>query len=328
MKQQIIINVMQQMLPHLDNAQMQKLQKVLEIALFNCEITAQTEKKDIDDNPKLIDAFVAAKRIEGCSEKTLKYYRITIETMVASIDKGIRHIQTEDLRSYLTDYQSKNQSSRVTIDNIRRILSSFFSWLEDEDYILKSPVRRIHKVKTATNIKETYTDEDLEKMRDNCTELRDLAMIDMLASTGMRVGEMVLLNRNDIDFNERECIVFGKGSKERVVYFDARTKIHLQNYLRSRKDDNPALFVSLKSPYERLKIGGVEVRLREFGKQLGLQRVYPHKFRRTLATTAIDKGMPIEQLQQLLGHRKIDTTLQYAMVKQSNVKIAHRKYIG
>lgn len=328
MKQQIIINVMQQMLPHLDNAQMQKLQKVLEIALFNCEITAQTEKKDIDDNPKLIDAFVAAKRIEGCSEKTLKYYRITIETMVASIDKGIRHIQTEDLRSYLTDYQSKNQSSRVTIDNIRRILSSFFSWLEDEDYILKSPVRHIHKVKTATNIKETYTDEDLEKMRDNCTELRDLAMIDMLASTGMRVGEMVLLNRNDIDFNERECIVFGKGSKERVVYFDARTKIHLQNYLRSRKDDNPALFVSLKSPYERLKIGGVEVRLREFGKQLGLQRVYPHKFRRTLATTAIDKGMPIEQLQQLLGHRKIDTTLQYAMVKQSNVKIAHRKYIG
>lgn len=328
MKQQIIINVMQQLLPHLDNAQMQKLQKVLEIALFNCEITAQTEKKDIDDNPKLIDAFVAAKRIEGCSEKTLKYYRITIETMVASIDKGIRHIQTEDLRSYLTDYQSKNQSSRVTIDNIRRILSSFFSWLEDEDYILKSPVRRIHKVKTATNIKETYTDEDLEKMRDNCTELRDLAMIDMLASTGMRVGEMVLLNRNDIDFNERECIVFGKGSKERVVYFDARTKIHLQNYLRSRKDDNPALFVSLKSPYERLKIGGVEVRLREFGKQLGLQRVYPHKFRRTLATTAIDKGMPIEQLQQLLGHRKIDTTLQYAMVKQSNVKIAHRKYIG
>ena len=328
MKQQIISEVVQQMLPHLDNAQMQQLQKVLENTLFGCKITARTEKKDTDDNPKLIDAFVAAKRIEGCSEKTLKYYRITIETMVASIDKGIRHIQTEDLRSYLTDYQSKNQSSRVTIDNIRRILSSFFSWLEDEDYILKSPVRRIHKVKTATNIKETYTDEDLEKMRDNCTELRDLAMIDMLASTGMRVGEMVLLNRNDIDFNERECIVFGKGSKERVVYFDARTKIHLQNYLRSRKDDNPALFVSLKSPYERLKIGGVEVRLREFGKQLGLQRVYPHKFRRTLATTAIDKGMPIEQLQQLLGHRKIDTTLQYAMVKQSNVKIAHRKYIG
>lgn len=229
MKQQIISEVMQQMLPHLDNAQMQQLQKVLENTLFGCEITAQTEKKDADDNPKLIDAFVSAKRIEGCSEKTLKYYRTTIETMVASTDKGIRHIQTEDLRSYLTDYQSRNQSSRVTIDNIRRILSSFFSWLEDEDYILKSPVRRIHKVKTATNIKETYTDEDLEKMRDSCTELRDLAIIDMLASTGMRIGEMVLLNKADINFNERECVVFGKGDKERIVYFDARTKIHLQN---------------------------------------------------------------------------------------------------
>ena len=328
MKQQIISEVMQQMLPHLDNAQMRQLQKVLEKALFGCEITAQIEKKDTDDNPKLIDAFVSAKRIEGCSEKTLKYYRTTIETMVASINKGIRHIQTEDLRSYLTEYRSRNQSSRVTIDNIRRILSSFFSWLEDEDYILKSPVRRIHKVKTATNIKETYTDEDLEKMRDSCTELRDLAIIDMLASTGMRIGEMVLLSKADINFNERECVVFGKGDKERIVYFDARTKIHLQNYIDSRTDDNPALFVTLRSPHERIKIGGIESRLREMGKKLDIQKVHPHKFRRTLATMAIDKGMPIEQLQQLLGHKRIDTTLQYAMVKQSNVKLAHKKYIG
>lgn len=328
MKQHIISEVMQQMLPHLDNAQMQQLQKVLENTLFDCKITAQTEKKDTNDNPKLIDAFVSAKRIEGCSEKTLKYYRRTIETMVTSTDKGIRHIQTEDLRSYLTDYQNRNQSSRVTIDNIRRILSSFFSWLEDEDYILKSPVRRIHKVKTATNIKETYTDEDLEKMRDSCTELRDLAIIDMLASTGMRIGEMVLLNKADINFNERECVVFGKGDKERIVYFDARTKIHLQNYIDSRTDDNPALFVTLRSPHERIKIGGIESRLRTMGKLLDIQKVHPHKFRRTLATMAIDKGMPIEQLQQLLGHKRIDTTLQYAMVKQSNVKLAHKKYIG
>ena len=328
MKEQIISEVLQQMLSHLDNAQMQQLQRALENTLFGCEITTQTEKKDIEDNSSLIEAFVSAKRIEGCSEKTLKYYRTTIERMVTSIDKGIHHIQTEDLRSYLTDYQSKNQSSRVTIDNIRRILSSFFSWLEDEDYILKSPVRRIHKVKTATNIKETYTDEDLEKMRDNCTALRDLAMIDMLVSTGMRIGEMVLLNIADINFNERECVVFGKGAKERIVYFDARTKIHLQNYIDSRTDDNPALFVTLRSPHERIKIGGIEFRLREIGKQLDIPKVHPHKFRRTLATMAIDKGMPIEQLQQLLGHKRIDTTLQYAMVKQSNVKLAHKKYIG
>ena len=248
--------------------------------------------------------------------------------LLDGVGKEVKYIVTEDIRSYLTDYQARKQSSKVTIDNIRRILSSFFSWLEDEDYILKSPVRRIHKVKTGTSVKETYTDEALELMRDNCTELRDLAIIDMLASTGMRVGEMVLLNREDIDFNERECVVFGKGDKERIVYFDARTKIHLQNYLNSRKDDNPALFVSLQKPYNRLQISGIEVRLRQYGKRLGIAKVHPHKFRRTLATMAIDKGMPIEQLQQLLGHRRIDTTLQYAMVKQSNVKIAHRKYIG
>ena len=273
-------------------------------------------------------SFIASKRIEGCSEKSLRYYEKTIQTMISGIGKDICRITTDDLRVYLTEYQTNNQSSRVTIDNIRRILSSFFAWLEDEDYIIKSPVRRIHKVKTASTVKETYTDESLELMRDNCGELRDLAIIDMLASTGMRIGEMVLLNREDIDFTERECIVFGKGDKERVAYFDARTKIHLQNYLQSRNDDNPALFVSLKAPYTRLTIGGIEVRLRNLGKRLGITKVHPHKFRRTLATTAIDKGMPIEQLQQLLGHKRIDTTLQYAMVKQSNVKLAHRKYIG
>mgnify|MGYP000845938382 FL=1 len=327
MKQNLIKDVIQGMLPYLNNAQNEKLKEILQYTLVKYDITENKQhEKTIEQN--FVELFLSAKRIEGCSEKSLKYYKATINAMFNELQKGVKHIVTDDIRRYLTQYQEKKKSSKVTIDNIRRILSSFFSWLEDEDYILKSPVRRIHKVKTGINIKETYSDEMLELMRDNCTELRDLAIIDLLASTGMRVGEMVLLNRNDIDFNERECIVFGKGSKERVVYFDARSKIHLQNYLKSRIDDNPALFVSLKSPHERLRIGGVEVRLREYGRKLGLQKVHPHKFRRTLATMAIDKGMPIEQLQKLLGHRKIDTTLQYAMVKQSNVKIAHRKYIG
>lgn len=327
MKQDLITDVVQRMLPYLNNAQTKKSQDVLSYVLLEYDVI-ENQNKDSDLQQNFVELFLSAKRIEGCSEKSLKYYKMTIEAMIDELGKDIRHIVTDDIRGYLTEYQKKKKSSKVTIDNIRRILSSFFSWLEDEDYILKSPVRRIHKVKTGMIIKETFSDEALELMRDNCKELRDLAMIDMLASTGMRVGEMVLLNRNDIDFNERECIVFGKGNKERVVYFDARTKIHLQNYLNSRTDDNLALFVSLKAPHERLKIGGIETRLREFGKQLGLHKVHPHKFRRTLATMAIDKGMPIEQLQQLLGHRKIDTTLQYAMVKQSNVKIAHRKYIG
>ena len=327
MKQNLMNEVIQGMLPFLNNGQMERLQEVLQHTLFNYKVVENDSNKELSEQ-NLVELFLAAKRIEGCSEKSLKYYESTILALLDDLDKNVKHIVTDDIRTYLTEYQARKQSSKVTIDNIRRILSSFFSWLEDEDYILKSPVRRIHKVKTGTNIKETYTDEALELMRDNCTELRDLAIIDMLASTGMRVGEMVLLNREDINFNERECVVFGKGDKERIVYFDARTKIHLLNYLNSRDDDNPALFVSLQKPYNRLQISGVEVRLRQYGKRLGLNKVHPHKFRRTLATMAIDKGMPIEQLQQLLGHRRIDTTLQYAMVKQSNVKLAHRKYIS
>lgn len=327
MKQNLINEVIQGMLPFLNNGQMERLQEVLQHTLFNYKVVENDSNTELSEQ-NLVELFLAAKRIEGCSEKSLKYYESTILALLDELGKDVKHIVTDDIRTYLTEYQARKQSSKVTIDNIRRILSSFFSWLEDEDYILKSPVRRIHKVKTGTNIKETYTDEALELMRDNCTELRDLAIIDMLASTGMRVGEMVLLNREDINFNERECVVFGKGDKERIVYFDARTKIHLLNYLNSRDDNNPALFVSLQKPYNRLQISGVEVRLRQYGKRLGLNKVHPHKFRRTLATMAIDKGMPIEQLQQLLGHRRIDTTLQYAMVKQSNVKIAHRKYIG
>uniref|UniRef100_UPI00082C5D07 site-specific tyrosine recombinase/integron integrase n=1 Tax=Oceanivirga salmonicida TaxID=1769291 RepID=UPI00082C5D07 len=280
-----------------------------------------------NDNDSFIDYFILAKKLEGCSEKTLNYYKNTINSLIIKVKKDVRHIKTEDLRIYLSEYQQLKNSSKTTMDNIRRILSSFFSWLEDEDYIMKSPVRRIHKVKQIYTMKETYSDEDLERMRYSCEEKRDQALINVLASTGMRIGELVLLNRDDIDFNERECIVFGKGNKERLVYFDARTKLHLIEYLNERNDNNKALFVSLRKPNKRLTIGGVESRLRNIGKKLGITRVYPHKFRRTLATMAIDKGMPIEQLQQLLGHKKIDTTLQYAMVKQSNVKIAHKKFI-
>ena len=327
MKQNLITDVIQGMLPYLNNAQTERLQEVLQYTLFDYEVTKIKKDEELSEQ-NLVESFLSAKRIEGCSEKTLKYYNATIQAMLDGIGKSIKYIVTDDIRCYLTEYQAKKKSSKVTIDNIRRILSSFFSWLEDEDYILKSPVRRIHKVKSITTIKDTYSDEALEIMRDNCDNLRDLAIIDMLASTGMRVGEMVLLNRCDVDFQERECVVLGKGSKERIVYFDARTKLHLKNYLASRQDNNPALFVTLKAPHQRLQIGGIERRLRDIGKKLKIQQVHPHKFRRTLATIAIDKGMPIEQLQNLLGHQRIDTTLQYAMVKQSNVKIAHKRFVS
>lgn len=331
MKTQLISEITRQMIPYLDNAQMEQLQNVLQHALWSVQITANedgAQQSDKETNAELLEMFLSAKRVEGCSEKTLRYYETSIRRLFAAVDSHVTHMQTDDLRGYLSDYQQRTQCSKSNIDNIRRIMSSFFTWLEDENYILKSPVRRIHKIRSNKTVKETYTDEALETMRDQCGCLRDLAMIDLLASTGMRVGELVRLNRDDIDFENRECVVFGKGSKERPVYFDARTKIHLKNYLESRSDDNPALFVSLLSPYNRLEISGVEVRLRKLGLKLGITKVHPHKFRRTLATRAIDKGMPIEQVQRLLGHAKIDTTMQYAMVNQNNVKISHRKYIG
>ena len=331
MKDALMTEIMQGMLPFLDNAQMAQLQTTLVRCLADKDVIGRpvaAVQTETATNDELVTMFIAAKKVEGCSEKTLRYYQTTLVKVLGSFDKHLTHITTDDLRKYLSEYQEEHNCSKANIDNIRRILSSFFAWLEEENYILKSPVRRIHKIKTAKVVKETYTDEALEQMRDNCTSSRDLAMIDLLASTGMRVGELVRLNRADIDFESRECIVFGKGSKERPVYFDARPKIHLKNYLESRSDDNPALFVSLLKPYNRLQISGVEIRLREMGRKLGIPKVHPHKFRRTLATRAIDKGMPIEQVQQLLGHSKIDTTMEYAMVDQNNVKISHRKYIA
>jgi len=319
--------VLQAMSQTLGSQQLEKLKDVLDVTFRDVEIIEKTES-EVDIDQSIVSSFLSAKRVEGCSEKSMHYYESTIHNALNKIGKGIRDISTDDLRKYLDEYQQISGASKVTVDNIRRILSSFFSWLEEEFYIIKSPVRRIHKVKTGKVVKETYSDEALEMMRDSCNNHRDLALIDILASTGMRVGELVKLNRDDIDFQNRECIVNGKGNKQRIVYFDARTKIHLQNYLKERKDENKALFVTLLAPYERLQISGVEIRLRHIGMALNMTKVHPHKFRRTLATMAIDKGMPIEQVQHLLGHQSMDTTLQYAMVNQSNVKISHHKFIG
>lgn len=321
MNQELVNSIICKMSDSLDNQQLLKLKDVLESVISE-------DVLEIDNSELLLDKFISTKRLEGRSAKTLNYYENTIRKMLCNIGKNATAIQTDDLRKYLSDYQNNNQVNNVSVDNIRRNLSSFFNWLEDENYILKSPVRRIHKIKGTISIKEAFSDEELERLRAHCVEIRDLALIDLLASTGMRVGEVVRLNKGDIDFAERECIVYGKGDKERLVYFDARTKLHLQAYLSQRNDKEDALFVSLRAPHTRMKIGGIEVRIKKLGQISDVKKCHPHKFRRTMATIAIDKGMPIEQVQKLLGHEKIDTTLQYAMVKQSNVKNAHRKYIG
>ena len=330
MKEDFIDGVIARMGSSLTPAQLYELRRAMEEELNGYElVVVQTEgERKKQANEELLVSFISAKRIEGCSEKTLTYYENTIRAWLAGVSMGLRDVTTNDIRCYLSDFQARNNSSKTTIDNIRRIFSSFFSWLEDEDYIVKSPVRRIHKVRSEVTVKETISDEQLETLRDNCTELRDLAMIDFLVSTGVRVGELVRINIGDINFNERQCIVLGKGNKERTVYFNARAKVHLQNYIATRQDSEPALFVSLSAPHNRLTISGIENRLRLLGRKANVGKIHPHKFRRTLATMAIDKGMPIEQVQRLLGHCKIDTTLHYAMVNQNNVKIAHRKYIS
>ena len=329
MKDELIQRIVEEMDGFLCEEQMRQLRDTVLAALegYSIERVLTDKERRREDNEQLLNAFLSAKKVEGCSEKTLGYYRATLTKMLVGIEKCIPEISTNDVRQYLSDFKETRGSSKVTIDNIRRIFSSFFSWLEDEDYITKNPVRRIHRVRADSLVKEVISDESMEILRDSCTEMRDLAMIDLLASTGMRVGELVRMNIADIDFQERQCVVFGKGNKERTVYFNARTKIHLSNYILSRKDSNPALFVSLSEPFNRLSISGVEKRLRFIGNQVNIARVHPHKFRRTLATTAIDRGMPIEQVQKLLGHVKIDTTLHYAMVGQNNVKNSHRKFI-
>jgi len=318
-----LVKILNEMAEYLSISQMKKLQEVL-LKNMNESEANKTDTTNLD----YLEMFIAAKQIEGCSERTIRYYQTTVEHLLSQTSNSVRKITTEEMRDYLSNYQKRNNCSNVTVDNVRRNISSFFSWLEEEDYILKSPMKRIHKIKTKKVVKNVISDEGIEKLRDNCTEQRDLAIIDLLYSTGIRVGELVNLNIEDIDFEGRECVVYGKGDKERRVYFDAKAKVHLKNYIESRNDNNDALFVTLDAPYDRLKISGVEIRLRKLGRELELDRIHPHKFRRSMATRAIDKGMPIEQVQKILGHSQIDTTMQYAMVNQSNVKTSHQKYMA
>ena len=332
MKMDVILNITKDMEDSLTDYQLNKLKESLIINFEKLDFIMKTDdlkhQEELDENTSMIEAFISSKQIEGCSDRTIKYYKEIIDKFNDSFDKSIKKITTEEIRSYLSNYKEMSTCGSTTIDNIRRVLSSFFSWLEDEDYIIKSPIRRIHRIKTPTTVKEVLTDENLEKLRDECENIRDLSLIELLISTGMRVGELVNLNISNLNFEDRSCVVLGKGNKEREVYFDAKTKLHLKEYISKRNDTNDALFVSLREPHQRLSISGIELIVRNLGVNTNINKVHPHKFRRTLATMAIDKGMPVEQVQKLLGHVKIETTMHYAMVNQSNVKISHRRYIA
>ena len=323
MKQEEANIILHKMSKVIDNNQMVKLNRILE------EIMAMEDlEAPLKSSKEILDIFLASKRLERRSEKTLSLYRFTVEKMMEKIDKNICVVTTEDIRNYLAQYQIEHGVSKSSIDGIRRNLSSLYRWLEDEDYIFQSPLRKIHKNKITKKVKPAYTDEELEKLRDGCKYLRDLTIIEFLFSTGMRIGELVRLNRNDVNFEERECKVLGKGDKERITYFDAKTKLHLKEYLASRDDDNPALFVSIRKPSTRITTGGMEIMMRRLGIRTNVENCHPHRCRHYCATTALEKGMPLEQVQKMLGHEQINTTLLYVVVQDATIKSSHRKYIG
>lgn len=276
------------------------LQNKLEDVEINLILDKEKLSADRSSNSNLLKMFISSKDVEGCSSKTLKYYREVLEKFIKDIDKPIKDTTTDEIRHYLTNYREQRGCSLTSIDNIRRVFSSFYKWLEDEDYITKSPVRRIHKIKTLTQVKEVFTDEKIEKMREGCKNIRELAIIELLYSTGIRIGELVNLNIKDMNFAERSCIVLGKENKQREVYYDVRTKLHIEEYLKTRTDTNEALFVSRNKPHQRLTSATIELFIRNLGRSLNIEKAHPHQFRRSFASLAIDKGMPIEQVQKLL----------------------------
>ena len=322
MENELIDTILQRMQSFLNYAQTLKLREILNEVLVPIK-----DSKINYSNEELFKAFLNAKHLEGLTDRSLTYYKQELVYIFKDLKKSVLETTTRDLREFLSKYQIENNVNNVTLNNVRRVLNSFFTWLENENYIFKSPMRRIHNIKTDKIIKQPFDLRSINKMREYAKKVpRDLAIIDLLLSTGMRVGELVLLNKKDLDLNKKQCKVFGKGRKERICFFDERAKESLQNYLKTRTDKEEALFVNLNGEQKRrITIEAVGNHIRVIGRRCGIEKAHPHRFRRTLATMALDKGMPLEQVQKLLGHEEIGTTLIYANVKEANVKKTYRK---
>lgn len=285
------------------------------------------EKKEFRETQiELLKEFLMTKKIEGCSINTIKDYHDRIIKLIDWTPKDVRELTAKDIRDYLYEYQEINDVKQGTLDTMRLVFSSFYQFMENEEYITKNPVRKIHKIRSEDVIKPAFTDEELEIIRKSAKCIRDLAIIDLLYSSGIRISECVDLNIRDVNFADREFIVYGKGGKERICYFNARTKIEILDYLQTREDRECALFVSKHEPHERLKKGGIRHMLKDIEAKTGIPNIHPHRFRRTLATNLLDKGMTLEQVQRILGHKKIETTLIYANVNQTMTKMNHQKF--
>lgn len=272
--------------------------------------------------------FITTKHGEGCSIETCKSYFMTIRLFLYDYrNKAIQDIESAEIKYWLLNYQATHHLSNSSLDNFRRYLNSFYNFLLSEEYIIKNPMLAIHRIKSDKTLKLPFTEDDLERIRDACESSREVALVDFLYCTGARVSEAANSDIADFNFQTMEGYVYGKGGKERMVYLDTRTKIHIERYLHYRKDTNPALFVRIASPYERMSKAQIEYTIKQIGERAGVENCHPHRFRRTLATRLLERGMPIEQVQAILGHEKLDTTLIYAKVNQTSVKMNHGKFV-
>ena len=329
--EQTISSILGKMGEHLNKNQLMILNQILISEFINKDIITQNNSIIAyeGESERLISQFLTIKTINGCSNQTINTYSFHLHKLIEIIDtKSVLNMTTNDIRGFLAFYKERRKVSNITLNNMRHSMSSFFKYLHEEGYIKENPMRQISSIKTKSTIKKPFTDEELEKLRMCAKNERDLAIIEFLYSTGIRVSEMTSLNKDQVDFIQKECIVIGKGSKERIVYINSKACIHLQNYLKMRVDDNPALFVSIRKPYGRMSKAGIETMLRNLGKIAGVPNTHPHRFRRTMATNALNRGMPLQEVQKILGHAKTDTTMSYCTVFQDNVKLSHKKYIA
>ena len=328
--EQKIMEVLRRMQDSLQEGQLKELQVVLQVVLSNCSITQEKQELRVTDRSWLVDLeeFLMSKALEGKSPGTVKRYRYELYRLLSYINKNVKDITDGNISGYMRTYKAIRQVTNQTLKNVRAVYSSFFIWLRDRDRIRKNPMALVEAIKVEQKIRKPYTDEERELLLRSCKTLRDKAMMEFFYSTAVRVSELAALNREDVHFVSKDLIVMGKGNKERTVYLNDRTNMYMKEYLESRTDNNQALFVSLKKPPGRLGKTGIEDIIRRTGQIAGVERAYPHRFRRTAATNALNRGMPVQEVAQLLGHAKLETTMVYCSVDQAGVKYHHQKYLS
>lgn len=324
-----ILDVLRKMQELLSEEQLKELQNALNMVFAGCKIAEETglrvaERRWEED----LEDFLVSKALEGRSAETVKRYRYELNRLLSYIDKTIADIRPGDISGYMRMYKRIRGISNQTLKNIRTVFSSFFAWLRDRERIGKNPMTLVEDVKIESTIRRPYTDEEREMMLRECNNIRDKAMLEFLYSTAIRVSELARLNKEDVRFSSKDLIVYGKGAKERRVYINDRTNMYLREYLQSRSDDNPALFVGLADPHRRLTKGGIEDIIRRIGRRAGVEKAHPHRFRRTALTNALNRGMPLQEAMILAGHAKPETTMRYCTVDQEAVQYHHKKHLS